>query len=476
MANIRLNFYLLVTLLLHILFINLHPVNLEELFLYAAENINKKNDLDFYFRYQANTLMYSIILNFLSKLFNFVDLNIISKLVSCSGFIFIALGINQLKRNTFLTTNHDLVFLIIITNPIIWNFGYRGTPDFISAAIGFCGLCYAIDKNKILEIFGFLILGLAIAIKPHSIIFLIFLFFYKIDFSKNLLQNFYKNYLNALIVFLIPFIFYSTNYILYDFIILNPILQNNHALQIKDIIPNLISYFGILTIFCFPFFIQLLFRDIINNKYLVFKTGIIYLALAIPAYLFFNFQGEIFLGFLSKLINKNLYLIILIFLSYISLFYLTKYSNAVSAFDKLIIISSLIFITFLSFSRASDRYVIFLIPLIIILFNHELKSKYFLFFVLIFNSLVSVIIFLNFYANSFLTSKIKNSLIENNIHYNTDLGNLFSHAPVFKKKYGNLDDVRFKLFLYKKDKSFYDECIKITFYKKCYSLVKLNDQ
>ena len=42
--------------------------------------------------------------------------------------------------------------------------------------------------------------------------------------------------------------------------ILNDILQNNHKLNLKNIIPNLISYFGILTIFCFPFLMMYNFQ------------------------------------------------------------------------------------------------------------------------------------------------------------------------------------------------------------------------
>ena len=182
MANVRLFIYILISLFFHILFINLHPVNLEELFLHAAENIASKTDLELYFKYQANTLLYSTILHFLSKLFPFIELNALSKLISSSGYVFLGIGIYYLKKNSYISFNHDLVFLLIAINPLIWSFGYRGTPDFISLAIGFCGLCLTFDKNKILEKSGYLILGLSIALKPHAIIFLIFLFLKKINF------------------------------------------------------------------------------------------------------------------------------------------------------------------------------------------------------------------------------------------------------------------------------------------------------
>ena len=476
MANVRLISYILITLFFHILFIKLHPVNLEELFIYAAENLTFKTNLDFYFQYQANTLLYSTILHYISKPFHFIDLNILSKLLSCSGYILLGCGVYQLKKSSYLDSKYDLIFLLIVINPLIWTFGYRGTPDFISLAIGFYGFCLSLDKKKLLEKFGYFLLGLSIALKPHSIIFLIFLFFYKNNFSKNIIHNVKENYSRALILLIIPIIFFSGNYIKYDFLILNDILQNNHKLNLKNIIPNLISYFGILTIFCFPFFFHLFLRDIINKNYLILKYGIIYIVILIPFSFILNFNGEIFLGFFSTLINKKIYLILLIISSFLSIFYLIRFVKNNQEQDRLLAIASLIFIFLMSLSRPSDRYVIFLIPFIIILFRHELQSKILITFCTIFNLLIAGIIFSNYYINSTLTKNIKKILIKKNLQYDTDLGNLFVHAPVFKNKYGKSNNYKFKLYLYKKDKTVHDECAQVLFFKKCYSVIKIKDE
>lgn len=73
MNKIKISFYffIIITVLLHILFARLHPVNLEELFLYATESLKSNGDLIFYFKYQGNTLLYSKILAFLSNIFFF---------------------------------------------------------------------------------------------------------------------------------------------------------------------------------------------------------------------------------------------------------------------------------------------------------------------------------------------------------------------------------------------------------------------
>ena len=119
------------------------------------------------------------------------------------------------------------------------------------------GFCLTFDKNKILEKSGYLILGLSIALKPHAIIFLIFLFLKKINFSKNVIEQINANYLSIILLLLIPTFFFVGNYIKYDFFLLNDNLQNNHSLSIENVLPNLISYFGILTIFVFQFFLYL---------------------------------------------------------------------------------------------------------------------------------------------------------------------------------------------------------------------------
>ena len=473
MANVRLIFYILLSLFFHILFINLHPVNLEELFLYAADNLGSKADLEFYFKYQANTLLYSSILHSLSKPLYFIELNALSKLISCSGYIFLGIAIYILRKNSYINLNHDLIFLLIVINPLIWSFGYRGTPDFISLAIGFCGLSFALDKNKILTKFGYIILGLSIALKPHSIIFLIFLILKKIDFSKNIIENIYKNYLNAILVISIPTLFFVGNYIKYDFFLLNDNLQNNHSLSLESIIPNLISYLGILTIFCFPIFFYIVIQDILRKNYLIFKYGFIYILIFLPISLILNFDGEIFLGFLANVIDKRLYIFLLVILSFPPMFYLFKLFNNNKDLEKLIILSSLTFVFLLSLSRPSDRYIIFLIPFIIILFRNELQSKALIFFYLIFNFIIVSIIFLNQYTNSTLTKNIKKSLVEKKIQYNTDLGNLFVHSPVFKNKFGKSQDFKFKLYMYKKKVSIHDECVQIFSFNKCYSIVKI---
>ena len=120
MANVRLFIYILISLFFHILFINLHPVNLEELFLHAAENIASKTDLELYFKYQANTCYTPLFCIFI-KTFPFIELNALSKLISSSGYVFLGIGIYYLKKNSYISFNHDLVFLLIAINPLIWS-------------------------------------------------------------------------------------------------------------------------------------------------------------------------------------------------------------------------------------------------------------------------------------------------------------------------------------------------------------------
>ena len=102
------------------------------LFFQLEQSLLKKfdvKDLNIFFNYNANTLGFSFLIYFLSKLTN-IDYFLIAKLISLSGLVFLILGFfNFLNIIKFKRIDIYLI-LILFLNPLIFNFSLRGTPDF----------------------------------------------------------------------------------------------------------------------------------------------------------------------------------------------------------------------------------------------------------------------------------------------------------------------------------------------------------
>mgnify|MGYP007000369297 len=75
---------ILLSILLHLIFINFNPVNFEYVFYeggdFIREKFNKEIPIEF-FNQQANTFFFTILVSFFSLIFPFIDNIIIGKLI-----------------------------------------------------------------------------------------------------------------------------------------------------------------------------------------------------------------------------------------------------------------------------------------------------------------------------------------------------------------------------------------------------------
>ena len=144
--------YLIIFLafILHILAINFYPVNFEYTFTegmdYVLQNFDKKI-ITVYFENQANTFFFSFIGAIIKYIFPFINGQYIAKFLSASGYFFLGFGIINLYKILKVNYSLNLLLIIIFLNPLIWTFGYRGTPDFLSAAISIYSVSLILDKN-----------------------------------------------------------------------------------------------------------------------------------------------------------------------------------------------------------------------------------------------------------------------------------------------------------------------------------------
>ena len=133
--------FFLIYFTLHIIFINNFPINFEFTFSNFSnffENYDKKI-IDQYFLSQANTLAFPFVAGFISKILGIDNGLYVTRLISVLSYIFLILGLINFSRYYKFEINYFLIILFFL-NPLIWLFGYRGTPDLISASLGFYGI------------------------------------------------------------------------------------------------------------------------------------------------------------------------------------------------------------------------------------------------------------------------------------------------------------------------------------------------
>ena len=455
-------FVILVTFILHILAINFYPINFEYTFIegmnYAVQNFDKKI-ITVYFQNQANTFFFPFVGSIIKYIFPYIDPQYIAKFLSASGYFFLGFGIVNLHR--ILKTKYPLSILLIIIflNPLIWTFGYRGTPDFLAASIAIYSVSLILDKS--ISIFknyiGFFLLGVAIALKPITgifyITFLIFLLKRKISINEKLKELF----LSGLITFIIPIIYFLLIYINFKFFLLPKNFVNVHKIAIYAsnsdgdnffFLNNFFVYIAFLFIFLTPINFVLIFDNLKNFK----KYFYILLTLFFFMGLFLQPSGEMSFGPLSEYFNRFMFngiygIFIFLFLFICKMRFKNFYDLDLSK----IFILSLLFLYFsLSFTATSQRYLILSIPILIICFirSKDKKDKITFFLTVILFLPVNFFLILNQYATGNASTKMVKYIINSNIINITCAGAIGPHVNNF--------------FDYKNRK--YNDCIRISKY------------
>ena len=196
---------------------------------------------------------------------------------------------------------HLFLIVLFFLNPLIWVFGYRGTPDLISASIGFYGLSclWTLEFKKRNFIYSILI-SLSIVLKPHCFIFGLLLFLHYLKEKKKNLFN--KFLLLLIIITLLVILFFLINYKLFFFLYSNN-YQDALSFNFSDFFNNFLSYFGLLYLFLFP--ISLFFY--FYKK--IFAKIVIYFIIYILGYFFLKLNSEMNLGSLTYLLGEKIYLV-----------------------------------------------------------------------------------------------------------------------------------------------------------------------
>ena len=249
----------------HLILINLYPVNFEHTFSDFSSKfiINPDEAITNYYRNQANTIIYPLIILLMEILIPFLDASQIGKLISSFGSILLGLAIIRFAKFYSIQKITILIFIICL-NPFVWTMAHRGTPDFIAPSLAIFSVSFLIvDQNILRKIFFSVLLGVAIAIKPTVGIILIYLnihFLFKNNF--NLIKSFKElliiNIISTLILLLyLIFIYYNFNFFLTPPYFKQSLIIDNMYLFLN----NFILYIGYTYMLIIPLRLSSLFTN-----------------------------------------------------------------------------------------------------------------------------------------------------------------------------------------------------------------------
>lgn len=430
---------LILTLLLFLVInfsrLNIGTYNLEWYFVELSKYFNNKNyffDIFLFKQNQANTTFYSFILSFfnysedlyyhniiLFRIFNFVPFTIL--------FLYIYKNINlDFEKKSIL-------LLLILFCPIITVYSFRIYPDFLSASFSWLSLILLINKNKNLSIIFF---SISFLIKPVSIILSPLFIFITNDLYKNERKN-----------VILKFIFFNiVSYILYLLLVEKIIFGSYYETTYLKINPlniflNFFYYYNYSILLILPVISYLFFENL--KKKITYNIFLVIFASTLLSTVLFYFSfknGEMNYGYINKLLKNNIFLFILVFINtFLSIiFFNISIKSKKTKKPFLYFLISILFLAIL-ISRPTQRYLIYLLPLLfIIVIEHYYYKKILLrisivFYMIIFSLITfgQKLIQEKYYKSA---DKIIIFIDDNKLFDNTNPGKIYhSHGYLFKK-------------------------------------------
>ncbi len=210
------NFYfflIIFSFLFHFISLNFEPVNDEFIFFKGADFIHtfQSKIINIFFEYNANTLGFSYLIACIKFITPFLETSKISKILSFSSLIFFGIA----SKNLYIIFKPKIKFnfflIIILLNPLIWSYTFRGIPDPFSASLClFAATQILLCQNNKLNIFYIILFSIAVIIKPFNSILLLLIVYFDFFKKKKKNSNFFviiNFYINKYYILLSKFLF-----------------------------------------------------------------------------------------------------------------------------------------------------------------------------------------------------------------------------------------------------------------------------
>jgi hypothetical protein len=437
-------YVIIVTFILHLVLINFYPINYEFTFSEGAKyfiDFEKKIITDF-FSNQANTFFFSLIVGLINKIFPIENTLLYTRLFSASSYFMLGLAFIDLFSYFKIKFKCFIFLLFFFLNPLIWTFGYRGTPDLFSASLAF----FAFSRILILEnkinfkiFFYYFLIGVSICIKPFSFIYLGLIIL--LDYKNNIFLVVKKFFFFITISVFLPLLYFIIIKINFNFYLVPPTFTDKVIFDYKNTFYILIGYFNFIAISIFPFtWKHYSFGSKKNIMIFIFSSLALFIYASKAGYI-----GELDFGFFEKLIPRNLLMVFIIFPFCLCFLYFMNIKKNI--INCKFFFTIFFYILVLSLTRPVQRYLIHILPIILVLILLNLGKfniKYLLLVILIIYVPINFLIGLNFYFVSSNTKNIINFLNNEKIINKTDPGPLDAHSKNFFK---NTDKIEYEISL-----------------------------
>ena len=435
-------YVIIFTFILHLILINFYPINYEFTFSEGAKyfiDFEKKIIKD-YFSNQNNTFFFPLIVGLINKIFPIENTLLYTRLFSASSYFMLGLAFIDLFSHYKIKFKCHVFLLFFFLNPLIWTFGYRGTPDLFSASLAF----YSFSKILILGnnvnfkiFFHYFLLGISICIKPFSLIYLGLIIL--LDYKNNIFVAVKKNFLFVTLTLFSPLLYFYIIKINFNFYLIPPVFNNIVIFDYKNVFYILIGYFTFIAISIFPFtFKRYFFGGKINITIFIFSSLALFIYASKAGYI-----GELDFGFVEKLIPRNLLMVFIFFPFCLCCLYFMNIKKNITNYKLILII--FFYILALSFTRPVQRYLIHILPIIFLfaLLNlGKFNIKYLLLVILTIYIPINLMIGLNFYFVSSNTKNIIYFLNNGKIINKTAPGPLYPHSKHFFK---NVEQIEYEI-------------------------------
>lgn len=420
MINIKLqkkkNFLFILYLVLFFLLINFTKFddlyyNFDWNFAHLTSFFLKENiyfDITSFKIWQANSSFYSLLIYLMKSFVNLLNIEIsilnLSRIFNI--FLLILFSFKFLNVNFLNNFEKKLLLIFLFFLPITNVYYFRSYPDTAALIVFFFSLIFYLEKNFTLFLLTFILCCL---LKPicfiFSIIFSLIEFnFYKNFYNKNLKKLFRKNFIIFIVTFvsLVVYLFFIFTF---EYNIFSGSIKKTYInFEIKNSIMNFLNYINYSMTLLLP--INLIMICIIFNQR-NFDKIIKILILTFVTYIFSAiFQlsqhnvGEMNFGYISQSIkNYNFYFYNLLFIFNIFLLIFIFFQNNRSKDYITIFLLLTIILSFIVY-RPAQRYLLYVIPFLILSFAQMLKnyekdikkkvSRGILYFTLIFFSAVNI--------------------------------------------------------------------------------------
>lgn len=239
---------------LHASLLLLAPVNLEYAFVDAAEYFRARDPelLQSYFSVQANTVGMPFLAAQLSRLLPGIPLLQVMRLIGLLGIPLLAAAIPRICRALGRNDAH-VVTAYVLLNPLVWIYAGRATADFFPMALGIWAIALTLQSPASIRraLVGGFVLGLAAVLKYHTAFLALAVAAYHLHGRPSTWP------LRSASVFLAAFAAPLCAYLLvahaaFGFWLTPPEFQAKHQFTLAGFASNLVCYAGYLVLLAMP--------------------------------------------------------------------------------------------------------------------------------------------------------------------------------------------------------------------------------